>query len=165
MTERRPLGRPETTRRLAHPLDIGQSGAFAGKPNKRNRLVRIFRIAIPASDIDRSRLFYERVLALTADDTVPSRLYFHCGDVILALIDWCVEGQGPLRPTPDDMYFATGELDSVYERALAAGAREVSSVEQRPWGERSFYCLDPDGNRLCFVDDSTLFLGRGAAWT
>ena len=143
----------------------GHSGALAGKPNERNRLVRIFRIAIPASDIDRSRLFYEQVLALTADDTVPSRLYFHCGDVILALIDWRVEGQGPLRPTPDDMYLATGELDSVYERALAAGAQEVSSVEQRPWGERSFYCLDPDGNRLCFVDDSTLFLGRGAAWT
>ena len=66
---------------------------------------------------------------MAADDTVPSRLYFHCADVILALIDWRVEGQGPLRPTPDDMYLATGDLDSVYERALAAGAREVSSIE------------------------------------
>jgi catechol 2,3-dioxygenase-like lactoylglutathione lyase family enzyme len=127
--------------------------------------VRIFRIAIPASDIERSRDFYEAVLSMAADDTVPSRLYFHCGDVILAVIDWGVEGQGPLQPTPDDMYFSTGELDSVHERALAAGARELSSIERRPWGERSFYCLDPDGNRLCFVDDSTLFLGRGAAWS
>ena len=24
------------------------------------------------------------------------------------------------------------------------------------------YCRDPDGNRLCFVDDTTLFLGHGA---
>jgi catechol 2,3-dioxygenase-like lactoylglutathione lyase family enzyme len=128
-------------------------------------LVRIFRIAIPASDIERSREFYQTVLSMAGDDTVPSRLYFHCGDVILAVIDWEVEAQGPLRPTPDDMYFATGDLDSVYERALAAGAREVSPIKQRPWGERSFYCLDPDGNRLCFVDDSTLFLGRGAAWS
>ena len=127
--------------------------------------MRIFRIAIPASDIERSREFYETVLSVAADDTVPSRLYFHCGDVILAVIDWSVEAQEPLRPTPDDMYFATGNLDSVYERALAAGAREVSSIKQRPWGERSFYCLDPDGNRLCFVDDLTLFLGRGAAWS
>jgi catechol 2,3-dioxygenase-like lactoylglutathione lyase family enzyme len=127
--------------------------------------VRIFRIAIPASDIERSRDFYEAVLSMAGDDTVPSRLYFHCGDVILAVIDWGVEGQGPLQPTPDDMYFSTGELDSVHERALAAGARELSSIERRPWGERSFYCLDPDGNRLCFVDDSTLFLGRGAAWS
>ena len=127
--------------------------------------MRIFRIAIPASDIERSREFYETVLLLAADDTVPSRLYFHCGDVILALIDWRVEAQGPLRPTPDDLYLATEDLDAAYERAGLAGAREMSSIEKRPWGERSFYCLDPDRNRLCFVDDSTLFLGRGAAWT
>ncbi|MEQ1873720.1 MAG: VOC family protein [Ilumatobacteraceae bacterium] len=127
--------------------------------------MRIFRIAIPASDIDRSCEFYETVLSIEADDTVPSRLYFHCGEVILALIDWNVEEQGPLRPTPDDLYLATGSLESAFQRAVAAGARELSSIEQRPWGERSFYCLDPDGNRLCFVDDSTLFLGRGAAWS
>ena len=126
--------------------------------------MRVFRIAIPASQIDHSRLFYESVLALDADDTVPSRLYFHCGDVIMALIDWTVEGRGPFHATPDDLYFATEELDRVHERALAAGA-QVSPIEKRPWGERSFYCLDPDGNRLCFVDETTLFLGRGAAWS
>jgi hypothetical protein len=43
-------------------------------------------------------------------------------------------------------------------------ARIVSPIEQRAWGERSFYCLDPDENQLCFVDDATLFLGRGADW-
>jgi uncharacterized glyoxalase superfamily protein PhnB len=83
----------------------------------------------------------------------------------MALIDWTVEGRGPFHATPDDLYFATEELDRVHERALAAGARQVSPIEKRPWGERSFYCLDPDGNRLCFVDETTLFLGRGAAWS
>lgn len=29
----------------------------------------------------------------------------------------------------------------------------------RPWGERSFYCRDPFGNGLCFVDEKTLFTG------
>jgi hypothetical protein len=38
--------------------------------------VRVFRLAIPASQIDRSRVFYEHVLGVDADDTVPSRLYF-----------------------------------------------------------------------------------------
>ena len=126
--------------------------------------MRVFRIAIPASQIDRSRAFYEQVLGLDADDTVPSRLYFHCGDVIVALIDWTVEGRADLKPTPDNIYVATEELDTVYERAVAAGARIVSPIEPRAWGERSFYCLDPDGNQLCFVDDTTLFLGMGAEW-
>jgi uncharacterized glyoxalase superfamily protein PhnB len=128
-------------------------------------MMRVFRIAVPASRIEVSRVFYERVLGLDVDDTVPSRLYFHCGDVIVALIDWTVEGRGPFHPTPDNLYLATGELDAVYERAVAAGARVTSPIEIRPWSERSFYCLDPDGNRLCFVDETTLFVGRGAAWS
>jgi uncharacterized glyoxalase superfamily protein PhnB len=129
------------------------------------RGARIFRIAIPVSRIELSREFYEAVLGFEVDDTVPTRLYFHCGDVILALIDWTVEGRDNLQPTPDNVYFATSELDALYERAVSAGARIVSPIETRTWGERSFYCLDPDGNQLCFVDDSTLFLGHGADWT
>ena len=126
--------------------------------------LRVFRIAIPVSRIDAARAFYEELLGIEVDDTVPTRLYFHCGDVIVALIDWTVEGRAELQPTPDNIYFSTDELDAVYGRACRAGARITSGIEDRPWGERSFYCLDPDGNRLCFVDGSTLFLGHGATW-
>jgi predicted enzyme related to lactoylglutathione lyase len=123
--------------------------------------VRLFRIAIPASQIERSRAFYEQILAVAADDTVPSRLYFHCGGVIVALIDR--SGQAGFRPNPDNIYFATADVEAAYDRALAAGASQLSAIERQLWGERSFYCLDPDGNPLCFVDQTTLFLGRGAA--
>jgi hypothetical protein len=100
--------------------------------------VRVFRIAIPASQIDLSRLFYESVLALDADDTVPSRLYFHCGDVIMALIDWTVEGRGPFHATPDDLYFATEELDRVHERALPPErVRSLRSRNARGASDRS----------------------------
>jgi catechol 2,3-dioxygenase-like lactoylglutathione lyase family enzyme len=127
--------------------------------------MRVFRIAVPASDINRSRGFYEVLLGTEADDTVPSRIYFHCGEVIVAVIDWQAEPLGPFHSTPEYVYFATPELDAVHRRAAQADARELSGIELRPWGERSFYCLDPDGNRLCFVDDTTLFLGRGADWS
>jgi catechol 2,3-dioxygenase-like lactoylglutathione lyase family enzyme len=127
--------------------------------------MRVFRVAIPASDIQRSRRFYEDVLGLEADHTVPSRLYFHCGDVILAVIDWKVEPLGPFRSTPENLYLATGDLERAHERAAANRADRLTPIETRPWGERSFYCRDPDGNLLCFVDESTLFLGRGAAWS
>jgi uncharacterized glyoxalase superfamily protein PhnB len=84
--------------------------------------------------------------------------------VILAVIDWQAEPLGTFHPIPEHLYFATDEVDAVHERAKAAGAGDLSSIEARPWGERSFYCSDPDENRLCFVDAGTLFLGRGAAW-
>ena len=128
-------------------------------------MLRVFRIAIPASQIGRSRQFYETVFGIDADATVPSRLYFHCGDVIVAVIDWAVEPLGPFHSTPENLYVATDELDAVRERASRAGAGQLSTIEVRPWGERSFYCFDPDGNRLCFVDATTLFVGRGAAWS
>ena len=127
--------------------------------------MRLFRIAIPAVQINRSRDFYERVLGFEADATVPSRLYFHCDDVILALIDWNAQPKPPFMPLPDNIYFATDELDAVHRRAADAGAKDMSPIATQPWGERSFYCLDPDGNPLCFVDETTLFIGRGAAWT
>ena len=127
--------------------------------------MRVFRIAVPASQLDRSREFYEVVLGVDADDTVPSRLYFHCGDVIVAVIDWAVEPLGPFQSTPENLYFATDDLDAVHQRAKRVGAGQLTQIEARPWGERSFYCVDPDGNRLCFVDAATLFLGRGADWS
>ena len=115
--------------------------------------MRIFRLAIPVSEIGSSRRFYETLLDLQADDTVPSRLYFHCGGVIVALIDWTVEALGPFHSTPENLYFATDQLDAVYRRAVTVGAHELSPIGVRPWGERSFYCRDLDGNRLCFVDE------------
>ncbi|MGB8196979.1 MAG: VOC family protein [Acidimicrobiales bacterium] len=126
--------------------------------------MKVFRIAIPVSDISVSRAFYEQLLGIDADDTVPSRLYFHCGDVIVAIIDWNVEPLGPFRPMPEHVYFSTENVDETYERAKKIGAANVSRLETQPWGERSFYCSDPDDNLLCFVAEDTLFLGRGAEW-
>lgn len=129
--------------------------------------MRAFRIAVPVSDLSRSKAFYERLLAIEADDTVPSRPYFHCAGFIVALVDWTIEAHGgrpSVHPLPDNLYFATNDLDGAYRRATDLGARITSPIEDRPWGERSFYCSDPDGHPLCFVDGSTLFLGHGAEW-
>ncbi len=129
--------------------------------------MRAFRIALPTSDLERSRSFYEQVLDTEADDTVPSRLYLHCDGFIVALIDWAIENHGepsPVRPLPDNLYFATEDLDATLARAMDAQAEITSPIQVMPWGERSFYCTDPDGHPLCFVDQDTLFLGRGADW-
>lgn len=127
--------------------------------------MRVFRVALPVSNISVSRSFYERLLGIEADDTVPSRLYFHCGEVILAIIDWKVEPLGPFRPNPENLYLSTKDVDETYERAKNVGAENMTELETQPWGERSFYCSDPDGNLLCFVAEETLFLGRGADWS
>lgn len=126
--------------------------------------MRLFRVGVATADIDRGRRFYEQVLGIAADDTVPSRLYFHCGETILALIDRSGPDRGSFVPNSEHLYFAVDDVEATKSRAAAAGATISSELETRPWGERSFYCSDPDGNRLCFVESTTAFFGRGAPW-
>ena len=53
----------------------------------------------------------------------------------------------------------------MHERARALGALAPYEVHgqpaaepiARPWGERSFYVVDPWGNDLCFVAEDTLY--------
>jgi len=33
----------------------------------------------------------------------------------------------------------------------------AGAVTTRPWGERSFYVVDPWGNDLCFCENGTLY--------
>jgi predicted enzyme related to lactoylglutathione lyase len=126
--------------------------------------VQVVRVAIPTKNISKGRAFYERVLGVEADDTVPSRRYFHCGGVILALVDWSTEGRGVFSPACENLYLAVDDLSAVHDQAVLAGAQITSPIEVRPWGERSFYCSDPDGNHLRLVDGETLFLRPGADW-
>jgi catechol 2,3-dioxygenase-like lactoylglutathione lyase family enzyme len=109
--------------------------------------------------------FYGRVLDLPVDPVVPERHYYDCDGVILALVDPSGHGQ-KFRPNPDLVYFSVPDLEGAFERAREAGARDLegdslddlgNAIATRPWGERSFYCLDPFGNPLCFVDETTVF--------
>ena len=95
--------------------------------------MRVFRIAIPASQIDASRAFYEQVLGIDVDATVPSRLYFHCGDVIVAVIDWTLE-HGDLQSTPDNIYLATDELDAGSTEPVGDDTGARADVAHQPVG-------------------------------
>lgn len=130
---------------------------------------KLFRIALQVADLDQASAFYSKLL----DDQgrrIPrgSRHYFDCGPVILALVDVTAGTGLEPKPIPDYVYFAVSNLEQGYERAreLNCLAQEdvhgaaAGEIVKRPWGERSFYCDDPWGNGLCFVDENTLFTGK-----
>jgi catechol 2,3-dioxygenase-like lactoylglutathione lyase family enzyme len=122
---------------------------------------RIFRVIVPVSDLEAAAAFYARLLGLPARKVDVSRYYFDCGPVILAALD----DEGP--PNPHYIYFAVSDLAEIHERARDLGClspgkvhgAEAGEMITRPWGERCFYALDPFGNRLCFVDETTVFTG------
>lgn len=130
----------------------------------------LFRIILQVADLDRAEKFYGKLLG-DSGRRIPyaSRHYIDCGPVILALVDPSIDGE-EAQPIPDYIYFSVNNIEEIHQRAreLNCLAKEdvhgaaSGDIVVRPWGERSFYIRDPWGNRLCFVDETTLFTGRRA---
>jgi len=124
---------------------------------------RLFRVALEVGNGARAAKFYERLLGVAARAVGGGRHYFDCGGVIVAL----VEVAEP-EPAPENLYLAVSNLAAVHARARSLRCLSKEKVHgepggaivRRPWGERSFYAVDRDGNPLCFVDARTLFTGR-----
>ena len=133
--------------------------AYAFEPEVAVPGPRLFRVIVPVPDIDAAAAFYSSVLGDPGRRISPGRHYFGCGGAILACFDPRSDGdQWEAQPNPDHLYFAVSDLETYLERVRAQPGSVVHrDIETQPWGERSFYCSDPFGNKLCFVDDRTLF--------
>jgi uncharacterized glyoxalase superfamily protein PhnB len=120
---------------------------------------RLFRVILPVSSVDRAAEYYGAVLQQPGARVSPGRHYFGCGGVILACFDPRADGDPwDAAPNPDHVYLAVPDLEAWFQRVTArADGTVLKAIQTYPWGERSFYCKDPFGNKLCFVDDTTLF--------
>ena len=94
-----------------------------------------------------------------------ARSYFECGPVTLSVLD--VSSVGSPHTAAKALYFTVKNLEAAFERAKELGCLSQESVHDapgggivvRPWGERSFYAVDPWGNPLCFVEEGTVYTG------
>jgi catechol 2,3-dioxygenase-like lactoylglutathione lyase family enzyme len=131
--------------------------------------IELYRVIIPAADIDASEAFYAKLLDQAAMPVSGGRRYFRCGGVVLAVYSPAGDGD-PTAPHANfgHVYFAVDDLEGYFARAAALdcldpstgdGGLVMGEIAARPWGERSFYCHDPIGNPLCFVDRATLYTG------
>jgi len=101
---------------------------------------------------------------MPGDRVSPGRHYFPCGGTILACYDALADGDPePVGPNPQHIYFSVDDLEAAYERVRRRSGRDITPIESRPWGERSFYANDPFGNPICFVYSETLFT-RSSDW-
>jgi len=123
---------------------------------------RLARVNIQVGDVARAATFYEDLLGVEGRTGADGRAYFLTGDVTLQFM------QVPAPHTvPRALHFTVADLDGCHIRAaelecLASydiRGESAGSPAVRPWGERSFYCEDPWGNPLCFVEAGTLYEG------
>jgi predicted enzyme related to lactoylglutathione lyase len=125
---------------------------------------KMFRLILQVGDLERAAKFYGELLGTPGRPVGGGRIYFDTGAMILAIL----QPEGKPRAIAEYLYFAVDDVDAFHGRAqkLKALADEdihgspARDVVRRPWGERSFYAVDPWGNGLCFVDEATLFTGR-----
>jgi catechol 2,3-dioxygenase-like lactoylglutathione lyase family enzyme len=125
---------------------------------------KLFRVTIEVSDLEKATTLYSDLLGTPGKRHPGARHYYDCGGVILAVLD---VSRGGVPPTagPKSMYFAVDDVAAVHARAQELGVlapyqvhgQPAADVITRPWGEKSFYVVDPWGNDLCFCDDGTLY--------
>jgi catechol 2,3-dioxygenase-like lactoylglutathione lyase family enzyme len=125
---------------------------------------QLFRITIEVDEIEQATALYRELLGVEGQQHPGARHYFDCGGVTLAVLDVSRGGMVP-TPGPKSLYFAVDDVDAVHERAARLGilapyqvhGLPAGAVLERPWGERSFYVVDPWGTDLCFCEDGTLY--------
>ncbi len=104
--------------------------------------------------------FYEHVLGCPPTLHVPGMTEFSIADgaviglmpergiVRLLNLNEADLTRGMIR---GEVYLSVSSPEAFHRRALAAGARELSPLAPRDWGDQTAYSLDPDGYILAFA--------------
>ena len=114
------------------------------------------------ADQDQSAAFYETVLAQKPRLHVPGMTEFELpGGAVLGLMPNAGIKRllGEALPDPEaaqgipraELYLLVDEPEAWLQRAVGAGARLLSEVQARNWGDSAGYCLDADGHVLAFA--------------
>ncbi len=112
-------------------------------------------ICLITADVGRLRAFYEQVLEVVAegDDTFATfpgakaylALYSISGTEALAPGSMAGAGSGNCV-----LEYPVDDVDAEYERLAGLGIEVVKPPTTQPWGVRSAWFRDPDGNLLNF---------------
>jgi catechol 2,3-dioxygenase-like lactoylglutathione lyase family enzyme len=129
-----------------------------------SEIPKLFRITLEVANLDQAVALYTELFGMPGKRHPGARHYYDCGGVIIAVIDVSRGGMPP-TPGPKSYYFAVDDVDAVHRRATALGVlapyqvhgQAAADVITRPWGEKSFYVVDPWGNDLCFCENGTLY--------
>lgn len=104
-------------------------------------------------DLDACVRFYKEVLGQRLTKRTAHWAQFDGGGVTFGLYDRQAMARNldvevaelGRAPGALELAFEVGDVDAAFAAAIAKGAREYRRPENRPWGERTGYILDPDG--------------------
>ena len=118
---------------------------------------RLTAVTLGARDLAKLRQFYRALGRPELAGSDDNWAAYHLGGVLLALFPLAelAAEAAPDRPAPAGWSGVTlacnvesaEQVDAAWREAVAAGAVPVAEPVDRPWGGRSGYFADPEGNR------------------
>ena len=112
--------------------------------------------------VSTSRNFYCNLLALELIVSEPGMVIFRLdsGVELGLMAETAIQSLLPDMPDPRpdreiarcELYLRLRGADAAFQRGKDAGARELSPMALRDWGERAGYLLDPDGHVIACAD-------------
>ncbi len=127
-------------------------------------------VVVVVADLDRSLDFYRGVLGLPLDHrsgayaqlaTGRTRLALYERQAMAATLGWDLVDPGP-EHAAFEIGFKVDDVDRAVEAFVAAGADVVTAPTTRPWGQRTAYLADPDGNLVELAQDTGPAAGPAA---
>ena len=110
---------------------------------------------LKTADYERARAFYRDTLGykLAEEGGSPARFgIFKRGGSVIFVNGW----QGGPTPVPGawDAYVHVVGLEALLAELRAAEANVTQDIEDKVYGMREFEVTDPDGNVICFGEDT-----------
>jgi len=129
--------------------------AGAARPDFPSR-PRLINTCLITSNVDQLVSFYERVLALKANRPADNYAEFRTGVGVLAIFS--AEAQEKYIPGSATagsnktviLEFSVTDVDHEYARLQGLVRTWIKPPSTQPWGTRSIYFRDPDGNLVDF---------------
>lgn len=126
-------------------------------------MIKHFEIILYVSNQERSKIFYSAILKQLPSLDVPGMTEFMLADNLkLGLMpdNGIAKIVTPLMPHPSagtgiprcELYLLVDDLQSVFDNAIKFGAKEISKVSDRDWGDRVGYVADFDGHVIAFAE-------------
>ena len=113
-------------------------------------------VVVIVSNLERALSFYTHSLGLEVQHRAENYAQMKAGTTRLSLYtrDAMAETLGIVidPPSPDapafELGFKVSDCDAAFAELVAAGAPAVVPPTTRPWGQRTAYVRDPDGNLI-----------------
>ncbi|MCC6815858.1 MAG: lactoylglutathione lyase [Saprospiraceae bacterium] len=125
--------------------------------------IKLIEIILFVNDQDTSYQFYKKVFRKEADLNVPGMTEFNLSDnckvglMSTRNIEKILEARSP---HPDkgngvprcELYFYVDNIQVEFDNAKKIGAKLLSPIKERDWGDKACYFSDPDGHIIAFAE-------------